>query len=104
MSENLPFSYRFQCELTRKRIQAQLSETGPWTWLGGDSDYDGLYLRAVPGSGIKLRILGETPPHYVIEIDLNPALAEDCTLEELHRIVLDDLLPSIGAANINPVP
>jgi hypothetical protein len=100
VSNNFPFAYSFLCDLTRKEIQAQLSAVGPWTWVGGDSEYDGLYLRAVPGPGAKLRIIGETPPDYIIEIDLNPALAEGLTLAELHRAVIDDLLPSIGATNV----
>jgi hypothetical protein len=103
MSENLPPAYTFRSDVTRKELQAKLNEMSSWKWLGGDSEYDGLYLRARPTSGTKLRILGEVPPSYTIEIQLNPALVEGLTINELHQIVIDELLPSIGATNVTPV-
>lgn len=101
--ENLPPAHRFRCELTRKEIREKLNEKGPWNGLGGDSEYDGLYLRAVPKSGTKLRILGEMPPNYVIEIFLNRKLVKELTLNELHQTVMAELLPSISAIDIKPL-
>jgi hypothetical protein len=53
---------------------------------------------------MQLRILGETPPNYEIEVIFTPSLAKDMTLDELHRVVINDLLPSIGAIDISNAP
>jgi len=103
MSENLPNAYSFQCGLTQDEIRDRFNEAGPWKWVGGDSEYDGLYLRARPAAGSKLRILGENPPSYTIEVFLNRARAENITTEELHQIVTNELLLSIGATKVVPI-
>ena len=104
MSNDLPYEYTFHCDLGRYELRERLNETSPWVWLGGDSDYEGSYSRSSPVYGVKLKIIGETPPEYIIRIDLNEALVEGMTLEQLHQIILGDLLPSIGAQHVTEVP
>jgi len=101
--EKLPYAYSFQCELTQDQLQDQLNKIGPWNWIGGDSEYNGLYLRARPESGAKLRILGEVPPSYTIEVFVSCSLAKVITPEELHKSVLNELLPSVGGTKVVPL-
>lgn len=99
-------TYLFRCERDLRAIRDVLNSAGPWTWTLHESDQHGAYLLARPDdSYTKVRLIGDNPPDYqlVTTYDSSGGTAP-LPLERVHSMILDRLLPAIGANTIRPGP
>jgi hypothetical protein len=96
----------FSCERELSAIRDHLNSVGPWTWTLRDSDEHGAYLLARPdNSYTKVRLIGEAPPDYQLVTTYDPrGIETPVPLERIHDMILDRLLPAIGARNVRPGP
>jgi hypothetical protein len=97
------YAYAFKSDLTPGAIVARFRELGPWEWDDRDSDSWGPYYSAgvlsPPDHGI-VKLIAETD-HYVLNVVLrSSAQPVGSRFDDVRDILLDRLLPAIGARDI----
>ncbi len=94
-------AYSFKSDLSMSAMLERLSASTPWKWVAGEKDDLGEYLMTRPFKGFaKYRIFSEED-HYLLDIFYSylDAGAEE-VWETQRSILLDEMLPSIGAREI----
>jgi hypothetical protein len=72
MSNNLPDALAFKSPLDWDAIWHKLKELGHFEWKGGESEYNGVYMRGEsipPDWPVWLRIYEEKTANYLLEFD-----------------------------------
>lgn len=103
MAKGQYLAYAFQSNLPLKEMLARLNATSPWKWVMGDSDSYGEYLIARPYQGYsKFRVFAEEE-RLVFDVfySFDDHGAEDLW-DSQHSLILNELLPSIGARDVRP--
>ena len=96
-------AYAFKSNLSLKGMLERLNEAGPWKWVMGEKDEFGEYLHTRPFKGFaKYRVFAEPEP-FVFDIYYSflDHGAEEAW-ETQHAIILNEILPTLGARDVKP--
>ncbi len=97
------FAYRFTTELTLPQVFERLNEEGPWRWSMRDSDRWGDYMSTLAFPDYAMVKLFAEPDHYAVNVLFESERSEGpMELHMLKTILLDSLLPAIGARDVTP--
>jgi hypothetical protein len=102
----LPDAYAFSVDRPLEALRQHLNALGPWEWIERDSFWYGDYIstRPLPHDGI-IKIY-EQGDRFVIQLKyralrgVNANAVADC--RALHRTILTQFLPAIGAREVEP--
>ncbi len=95
-------AHAFQCGSDLTELKTRLDAAGPWSWTPRDSDYFGDYLsaRARPDEAM-LKIYGDPEKGYQIDIFFEAdGDGAEAAWQRLHDDIVERLLPSIGATDV----
>ena len=94
-------AYSFTTTLKFPELLNRLNNDGPWRWMGRDSDHYGDYISCLGGPDASRLKVFQEGDKYVLNIryksDAPNAAVE---WEALHRQLLEQVLPSVGARDV----
>jgi hypothetical protein len=93
-------AYAFRCPYSLSELDQELERIGSWRWISRDSDTYGEYLMGLTGDSARLRIFQDRD-RYVLDIRYEAKSDDpDAEWSRYRQNLLDSVLPSLGATDI----